>query len=99
MVPEHGFEDEFAFFEAAADDPAIYETFRQWITRIAEEEVDRIADGSIQRFVLVAAAMQPFDRAFKAYQKREAVVPRAYPFSEYFRWWARQHALMRQHEG
>lgn len=100
-TPIEGFEDEFAFFEAASSNPAILASYRAWIEWVAEEEVDKLieAGASLGRHTLFAAAMEPFDRAFRHYARHDASSPRNYPFSAYFRWWARQHAMARLHRG
>jgi hypothetical protein len=98
--PIEGFDDEYAFFGAATIDLAAREAFRTWIEWVAEEEVKKLvaAGASLNRHVLFAAAMEPFDRAFRHYAKHEASSPRDYPFSAYYRWWARQFATARLHK-
>jgi hypothetical protein len=99
MTPQsYGFEDEFAFFEAATRDENAYRQYRDWIVTVAQEEVARVsATSSLDAAVLLAAAMEPFDRAFRLYRARDAKTPLDYPFSKYFRWWARQYASARAH--
>lgn len=95
--PISGFEDEFDYFEAAASDPATFKSYRAWIEEVAAEEVDRVLAGgtAFDRQLLIEAAMEPFERAFSAYGRRDASSPRDYPFSAYYRWWARQCATAR----
>ena len=95
-----GFDDEFDFFEAALTDPAIMASYRAWIEDIAGEEVDRVIGRgtSLDRPLLLEAAMEPFERAFDLYRRRDASSPRDYPFSKYYRWWARQYATARLHK-
>lgn len=100
-VPEP-YPDEFAFFEAAAADELVYRAYRLWVEQAAGEEVDKVivshgADPSV-RFALLAAAMGTFERAFALYARRERTSGAGYPFSEYFRWWARQGAALRAHQ-
>ena len=99
MIPQsYGFEDEFAFFNAATTDDKTYRLYRDWIVTVAQEEVARVAaDSSLDEAVLLAAAMEPFDRAFRLYRTRDAKTPLDYPYSQYFRWWARQYASARAH--
>lgn len=98
--PIEGFDDEYAFFEAATNDAATRASFRTWIEWVTEEEVDKLigACASLDRHILFAAAMEPFDRAFWHYARHDASSPRDYPFSAYYRWWARQFATARLHK-
>jgi len=98
---EFGFADEAAFFDAACQDRAIQTLYRRFIGQIAAEEVDRISvpegTAKLQRDALMCAAMEPFDRAFDIFARREILAPHDYPFSKYYRWWARQYALAHLH--
>ncbi|MDB5580963.1 MAG: hypothetical protein JWR80_6139 [Bradyrhizobium sp.] len=99
MVPaDFGFQDEFAFFDAALDDLAAYEIYKTWMTEVAGQEVDRLIANSpgsdANRSELIAAAMGPFDKAFRSYARRDHVGSADYTFSKYYRWWARQHAML-----
>ena len=93
------FDNEFDFFEAAVSDPAVMAMYRAWIEKVAAEEVERVvaSDSPLDRRLLIEAAMEPFERAFELYRRRDASSPRDYPFSVYYRWWARQYATARLH--
>lgn len=93
------YQDEFDFFQAAVSDGLAAAAYRRWIEEVAGEEVEKVMareslDPSL-RPTLILAAMQMFERAFERYARREHTAPVAYPFSDYFRWWARQGALQR----
>ena len=104
MVPnDFGFEDEFAFYDAASEDPATYEIYKTWMSEIAGQEVDRLLANdpniSVDRSELIAAAMEPFDKAFRNYTRRDDTGSVDYTFSTYYRWWAREHAELRIRKG
>lgn len=76
-------------------------SYRAWIEEVAAEEVDRLLPGGapLDRRLLIEAAMEPFERAFRFYCRHDESSPRDYPFSKYYRWWARQFATARLHKG
>lgn len=80
-------------------DAAVMATYRAWLEDVAAEEVDKlIARGAtVDRHVLIAAAMEPLERALRFYRRHDSISPRGYPFSAYYRWWARQFATARLH--
>lgn len=90
------YEDEFAFFDAATERANNYDAYRDWMRGVAGEQVDKLVstdtDSIANRTALLAAAVAPFDMAFKKYQARDRAVASSYPFSDYYRWWARQYA-------
>ncbi len=96
MIPFHSkYEDEFAFFDAASKHAAVYETYKDLMRVIASEEVEKLVNAGCSitdRASLLAAAMEPYDKAFRKYLARDQAAPQPYPFSDYYRWWARQHA-------
>lgn len=90
---DFGFGNEFAFVDAAARDPRVYASLRTYIKAVAASEVDRLAHTrTASRDELIEAAMAPFDRALLSYRRGRAGLPHAFPFSAYYRWWARQYA-------
>jgi hypothetical protein len=91
---DFGFGNEFAFVDAAARDPRAYASLRTYIEAVAASEVDRLAPTpTASRNALIGAAMVPFDRALLNYRRGRAGVPHPFPFSAYYRWWARQYAI------
>jgi len=64
-------------------DPAVGETYRAWIESVAAEEVDKFLAGgaSLDRHLLIEAAMEPYERAFRFYRRHDESSARDYPFS------------------
>lgn len=90
-----GFEDEFAFFEAACRDESVFSNYRDWIAATvvveqAEKVIERENVVSPDRAALLKVGMEPFERAFRKYRNRDEASPVDYPFSAYYPWWARQ---------
>jgi hypothetical protein len=84
---DFGFGNEFAFVDAAARDPRAYASLRTYIEAVAA------STPTASRNALIGAAMVPFDRALLNYRRGRAGVPHPFPFSAYYRWWARQYAI------